>query len=182
MHLWIQYIRRPMSLPDKKYQKEAHLSALIALGMILFIFEAFIPRPIPWLKLGLANMATLIALYWYGPLSALLVSVYRILLGSLFVGTFLTPGFFLSLSGGIAAVLGMILMVRAHLFGIWAVSVVGAAFHSAGQLFVGYLLLLHNPIIIQLFPIMLLYGLVSGTFIAYFSLLILQRLKKEFAF
>ncbi len=169
----------PMRLPDSR--KEAHLSVLIVLGMILFVFEAYIPRPIPWLKLGLANLATLIALYWYGAGAAILVSLYRIILGSLFIGTFLTPGFFLSLSGGLCAVLGMILLYHFRIFGIWAVSVAGAGLHGAGQLLAGYFLFFRNAVILNLFPFMLLYGLLSGSIIAYLSYLLLKQLKKEFA-
>ena len=88
-----------MWLPDNNFtRKEAHLAALVAIGLLLFLFEAFIPRPVPWLKFGIANIATLIALYWYGAAAALLVALSRILIGALFTGNILTPGFLLSFS------------------------------------------------------------------------------------
>jgi len=162
--------------------QDAHLSGLILLGLILFIFEAFIPKPFPWLKLGLANIVTLIALYWYGGYAALLVSLTRIVLGSLFTGSLLTPGFFLSLGGGLCAVLAMIALFKLHLFGIWGISLIGAAFHSLGQIAVSYFLLFDNPVILHLLPYMILYSLVSGTFIGFTAYSLLKRLKKEFAF
>jgi heptaprenyl diphosphate synthase len=53
-----------MQLPAEK--REARLAGLIVVGLLLFIFEAYLPRPVPWLKFGLANIVTLIALYWIG--------------------------------------------------------------------------------------------------------------------
>lgn len=73
---------------------EARVSGLIVIGLLLFIFEAYLPRPVPWLKFGLANIATLIALYWLGWRAALIVSLFRIVIGSFFTGTLFTPGFF----------------------------------------------------------------------------------------
>ncbi|MFZ0392018.1 MAG: Gx transporter family protein [Calditrichia bacterium] len=170
-------------LPDNALpRREAHLAALVVLGLILFLFEAFIPKPLPWLKLGLSNIVTLIALYWYGPLSALMVSLIRILLGSLFTGTFLSPAFFLSLSGGLLAVLAMILLFRLNWFGIWGVSMGGAAAHQAGQVLTAWLFLFRNPLVLNLLAYLVLYSLISGTLIGWLGFLIINRLKKEFNF
>ncbi len=174
--------RLPPSLANDLLLRDAHLAGLILLGLILFIFEAFIPKPLPWLKLGLANIVTLIALYWYGASAALLVSLTRILLGSLFIGSLLTPGFFLSLSGGLLAVLAMIFFFRLRLFGIWGISLVGAAFHGIGQIAVSDFLLFRNPVVWHLLPYLILYSLASGTIIGFIAYFLLKRLKKEFAF
>ena len=174
--------RLPLSPADEQSLRDAHLAGLVLLGLILFIFEAFIPKPLPWLKLGLANIVTLIALYWYGGYAALLVSLTRILLGALFTGSLLTPGFFLSLGGGFCAVLVMILLFRLSLFGIWGISLAGAASHGIGQIGVSYFLLFRNPVVWHLLPYLILYALASGTVIGFAVYFLLKRLKKEFAF
>ncbi len=170
-------------LPSNKlWREDAHLAALVAMGLILFLFEAAVPRPLPWLKAGLANIATLIALFWYGPLAALLVTFSRILGGALFTGNFLSPGFFLSLGGGTLAVLSMILLYQTRRFGLWGVSLTGAAFHNLGQILVAYFFLFQNLLVLQLLPYLVLYSLLSGTIIGFLSFVLLKRLKKEFAF
>ncbi len=167
---------------NNSISQDAHLAALIALGLVLFLFEAYIPKPFPWLKLGLANVVTLIALYWYGGIAAILVSLVRIFIGSIFTGLFLTPGFLLSLGGGLAAVGTMILFYQTGLFGVWGISLAGASAHNVGQIFVAYFILFDNPLILHILPFLILYSLISGTIIGYLGYLLLKRLKKEFAF
>ena len=75
----------------------------MVLGVILHRVEALLPLPTPWIKLGLANIMTMIALVFLGASAALTVTLLRIFLGSLLGGTFLGPTFFLSLTGGLAA-------------------------------------------------------------------------------
>lgn len=176
---------RPLTLkpsPDKTgYMEEAHLAGLIALGLLLFLFEAYIPRPLPWLKLGLANTVTVIALYWYGGIAGLMVSLARIIIGSVFTGNFLTPGFLLSFGGGLLAVLTMIFFFKARLFGIWGISLAGAAAHNLGQILAGYFVLFENPVILQLLPYLILYSTISGTIVAMIGYALLRRIGEEFA-
>ncbi len=174
---------RSKPLPgESRLREDAHLAALVAIGLVLFLFEAAIPKPLPWLKMGLANVVTLIALFWYGPAAAFLVTFSRILVGALFTGNFLSPGFFLSLSGGTLAVFSMVLVFRTGRFGLWGVSLTGAAFHNLGQILVAYFFLFKNVLILQLLPYLILYALISGSVIGFLSFVVLQRLKKEFAF
>lgn len=168
-------------LPDEKsLQYEARVSGLIVVGLLLFVFEAYLPRPIPWLKLGLANIATIIALYWLGWKAALTVSIFRILIGSFFTGNLFTPGFFLSVSGGLLAVSSMCIFVSLRLFGIISVSVVGALFHNLGQLLVAVYFLFKNPIIWYLLPVLFLAGLLTGIAIGFISFYLLKRMPPDF--
>ena len=68
-------------------KKAIQLSLIVAVGLVLFLFESFIPRPLPWLKPGLANIATLFTLYTFDLRCALTVTLLRILLGSLIIGS-----------------------------------------------------------------------------------------------
>lgn len=168
-------------LPDKKsLQYEARVAGLIVVGLLLFVFEAYIPRPIPWLKLGLANIATIIALYWLGWGAALIVSVFRILIGSFFTGNLLTPGFFLSVSGGLLAVTAMGLFFYLRIFGIISVSVIGAVFHNLGQLLAAVYFLFKNAVIWYLLPVLFVAGIITGIVIGFISFYLLKRIHADF--
>ena len=69
------------------------LSLIATGGLVLFLFESLIPRPLPWLKPGLANIATLYALQKFGLRESLSVTLLRICVGGIILGTFLNPAF-----------------------------------------------------------------------------------------
>ncbi|MDX8380261.1 MAG: Gx transporter family protein [Gallionella sp.] len=137
--------------------------AAVALG--LTILEGAIPSPLPGVKPGLANIVTLIVLARYGWRAAAWVSLLRVLAGSLLFGNFLTPGFFLSLSGALFSLL--MLALTQHLpnrwFGPVSHSVYAAFAHIAGQMAVVYLWLIPNAGISYLIPIFATAALVFGT-------------------
>ena len=94
--------------------KTKHLTLcaiLIALALALSYTERFIPLqmliPLPGVKLGLANIVTLIALYLMGAKSAFAVLIPRCIFGAVFGGGI--TGLLFSLAGGILAMLTMIL-------------------------------------------------------------------------
>src|SRR3990170_743711 len=89
--------------------------AAVALG--LTILENAIPSPLPGVKPGLANIVTLIVLARYGWRGAAWVSLLRVVAGSLLFGSFLAPGFFLSLSGAVCSL--VVLAVARHLPSRW---------------------------------------------------------------
>ena len=70
------------------------LSLIVALGVVLHRLEILIPLPSPWIKLGLANVMTLVTLIFFGLRDALTVTLLKIILGSKIGGTFLSPTFF----------------------------------------------------------------------------------------
>jgi len=69
------------------------LSLIVALGVVLHRLEILIPLPSPWIKLGLANVMTLVTLIFLGLRDALTVTLLTIMLGSI-IGGFLSPTFF----------------------------------------------------------------------------------------
>ena len=73
----------------------------MALGVILHRLEALLTLPTPRVKLGLANLMTLMALIYLGTPEAFIVTFLRVILGSIMAGTFLGPTFFLSLARGL---------------------------------------------------------------------------------
>ncbi|MCB0293546.1 MAG: Gx transporter family protein, partial [Calditrichaeota bacterium] len=95
-------------------------------------------------------------------------------------GTLFTPGFFLSLSGGLLAVLVMILLFRLRIFSLLTVSIAGALAHNAGQLWVAATLLFRNPVLWYLLPYLLLTGVLTGVVTGVFSFWLLKRLEGDF--
>ena len=96
--------------------------ALLAIG--IGIVESFLPRPVPFMKFGLANIITIIAVLKYGTITGLKVNILRAGAVSLFLGTMATPAFILSLSGGIISALVMGAVKR--FFSVPGVSVSGS--------------------------------------------------------
>jgi heptaprenyl diphosphate synthase len=171
-----------MSLPSSlKYSASnsrlVRLSLLTAFGIILFLFESLIPRPLPWLKPGLSHIATLIALYTMGISDAMIIVILRILVGSLLVGTLFNPAFILSLGGGIAATMAMSLARRyfSKIFSIFGVSILGAVVHNMTQLFLVEILIIGRIEIFYLAPVMILSSLFTGFIVAFAAYLLIEK-------
>ena len=111
------------------------LAVLTAAALGIFIIEAQIPplAPIPGIKLGLANVITLWALYALGARDAGLVLAARILLGALFAGS-ATALLYSAAGGALCFGLQLLLKRAAGEKNIWALGVLGAVAHNAGQL------------------------------------------------
>lgn len=153
------------------------LSLLTGVGLILFLFESFIPRPLPWLKPGLAHIATLIAIYMMGVNEALLVVIMRVLVGSLLLGSLFNPSFLLSLGGGIAATLIMGVTHRyfSRVFSIFGISILGAVVHNLTQLCLVQILIVRRFEIFYLAPFMILSSIFTGFIVALVSYLLMQK-------
>lgn len=140
------------------------LSLLVAMGIALHLVEGMllIPLPIPGVKLGLANIITLLTLYLYGFRDGLTVAIMRVMLGSLITGMFLSPGFLLALSGGVCSTLVMsALLKQTRCFSMIGISLAGAAGHNIGQLLAACLILQSTAIGYYL-PVLLLAGIPTG--------------------
>ena len=100
-------------------QDKYRIAVLSAYALVLYGFEGLVPTPIPWLRLGLANIITLVALMLYGLRTAMTVTLIRVILASVFTGTFLGPAFMLSFAGGVSstAAMGLTYLVFRNLFG-----------------------------------------------------------------
>ena len=154
--------------------EDHHIARMAALALGLSVLEAAIPSPLPGVKPGLANIVTLIVLTRYGWRTAAWVSLLRVLAGSVLFGSFLTPGFFLSLSGALLSL--AVLAVSQHLpsrwFGPVTHSLFAAFAHIAGQLLLVYCWLIPHVGLLYLVPIFaaaaLLFGTVNGLIAAHF--------------
>ena len=145
--------------------EDHHIASMAAVALGLTILENAIPSPLPGVKPGLANIVTLIVLSRYGWRVAAWVSLLRVVAGSLLFGNFLTPGFFLGLSGAILSLI--VLAFAQHLPKRWFSAVshsIYAAFaHITGQMLVVYLWLIPHTGIAYLIPVFATAALVFGT-------------------
>lgn len=154
----------PISPPgDRRARLVSQIGLLVALGLVLQIIEGALPPilPVPGAKLGLANLATVIALVLLGPGEALAVTVLRCLLGGLLRGSFV--GLTLSLSAGITSTL---VMDALYVFGspfisLTGISIAGAVTHNATQLWVA-IWLVGFPGLRYYLPYLLLLALPTG--------------------
>ncbi len=152
--------------------EDRRIAALAAAGIGLTLAEAAIPLPIPGIKPGLANIVTLLVLYRFGWRAAAWVSLLRIVAGALFLGTFLTPTFVLSLTGGLASLLVLAAAIRLPQawFGPVGLSLLAAFVHIAMQLAVVDLWLMPHVSLQGLLPWFLtaawLTGLANGLIVA----------------
>jgi heptaprenyl diphosphate synthase len=144
------------------------IAALVALSCVLQISESLIPHPIPGLRLGLANVITLITLVTMGFGFALEVTILRTILGSFIMGTFMSPPFILSFSAGLisALIMGFLYWLssfnRRLRLSIVGISILGAISHNIVQLYLAFFLLVKHPGIFIFFPWLLLGALVMG--------------------
>ena len=116
---------------------------LISMALVLSYMERFIPLqlliPLPGIKLGLANIVTVMALYFFGEKHAFAILILRCFLGSVFGGGI--SGLAFSMTGGLLAMTTMSLVRRIGIFSVYGVSVLGAAAHNIGQIIVAVLLM-----------------------------------------
>jgi heptaprenyl diphosphate synthase len=135
-----------------------------AAAIALTVAEAAIPMPLPGVKPGLANIIVLVVLARYGWRDAVWVSLLRVVAGSMLLGQFLAPGFFLSLAGALAslATLGWAMHLPRRWFGPVSHSVLAAFAHIAGQLVVARLWLVPHDAVFYLAPVFALAALVFG--------------------
>lgn len=161
-----------MSSKNMSTQKLTVLALFTTLSLAIFLLESLLPPlvPVPGIKLGLANIITLIILLNYSPKDAFIVSVARILLASFFAGTFIS--FLYSLLGTVLSLGAMIFLNR--LFKkkyIFITSIFGAIFHNTGQI-AAAIFLTSTPYIITYLPVLMISGIITGIFTglcAYFS-------------
>jgi heptaprenyl diphosphate synthase len=128
-------------------------------------------------RLGLANLVTVIAVLTLGWRDALLVTVIRVVLGALLLGGFLGPAFLLSLGGGLAGVFAMSLMARGA-WRLWSpigVSVAGAFAHAGAQLLLLAAVLVRAREALWIAPGVLLPALLAGIATGLLANLVLLR-------
>lgn len=125
-----------------KAKKLARLALLTAVALIIFIIELQIPNiiPIPGVKLGLANIVTVYAVYKYSAKETAAIVIIRVVLGSIFGGNI--AAIMYSMAGAVMCLAGMLLIKRiVPMNFIWLSSILGAILHNTGQMIVAVLVM-----------------------------------------
>lgn len=143
---------------------DRRIARYAAAAIALTVVEAAIPSPLPGVKPGLANIVVLIVLARHGWREAAWVSLLRVLAGSLLVGQFLAPGFFLSLTGALTSLVALALAARlpARWFGPVSQSILAAFAHVGGQVLLARAWLVPHDGVFYLVPVFALFALVFG--------------------
>ena len=148
--------------------EDHRIARLTAAAIGLSMVNAAIPLPLPGVKPGLANIVTLIVLARYGWRTAAWVSVLRVLAGGLLLGQFLSPGFFMSLSGAVLSLLmlGAAERLPRRWFGPVSWSILAAFAHIGGQLLLARLWLIPHNGLFFMVPLFasaaLAFGIING--------------------
>ncbi|MFH1776850.1 MAG: Gx transporter family protein [Candidatus Omnitrophota bacterium] len=141
-----------------EYRNTYKTAMLIAMACVLQISESLIPHPLPGLRLGLANMITIIAMVTLGVHYAVEIAVMRTIVSALIMGSFMSPAFILSFSAAVISTLVMALLYKISQFNyrgrlsIIGISIIGALFHNIVQICLAFFLLIRHPGIFVFLP------------------------------
>lgn len=149
---------------------------MVALAFILSYVEHLIPFNfgIPGIKLGLANLVVVLALYTLSLKDAFVIAVIRIILAGLTFGGLFSMLY--SMAGGLLSFVLMAFLFRKNFLGTIGVSICGGIAHNAGQLLVA-MCVLETSNVWYYFPVLLISGAVTGTLIGLMGGLMVRRLQ-----
>ena len=164
---------------SEKVRKLTELAVLTAVSLIIFVIELQIPNPfpIPGIKLGLANIITVYAVYHYKAHEVAAMVAVRLLLGAVFSGNFMALIY--SASGAFLCLVGMLLLRRfideKHL---WIASVLGAVLHNTGQM-AAALIVTRTAQLLLYYPFVIGSGGLAGAFTGLCAQIVTTRLKRR---
>ncbi len=162
---------------SKRSNKDIALTGVfIALAMILSYLESLVPIgfAVPGIKLGLANLVTIVALYKLGIKDTIIISLGRILLSGVLFGNMMIIIY--SLAGAFLSILVMVLVKKTRMFSATGVSVCGAIAHNLGQIIVA-VISLENMNIMYYMIVLAIAGTVAGTIIGILSGMIIKNIR-----
>mgnify|MGYP001550972213 CR=1 FL=1 len=146
----------------KDVKKITLFANLLAIAIILNIVETVVTIiPVPGAKIGLANILTLMILVMYGPKESIYFVILRVILVSLLTGKLFNVIFYMSLSGGLFASVGMAVIFKSNFFSMIGVSVIGSLAHTVGQILMA-IMILSTVTVVSYLPIMLLFSIPAG--------------------
>ncbi|MBD3167711.1 heptaprenyl diphosphate synthase [bacterium] len=160
------------------YRRLTRIALWTAVGVVLAAVEHWLPSPLPWIRLGIANIAGLLALLGLGIGSAYMVSLLRVVLVGVLLGTLGTPAFLLSSGGAVGAVTVMALLslVPSHIIGPVGLSVAGAWTHMTVQFTLVSLLVVRDPALFALAGPSLIAAVAAGTLVGWIVALLWRKL------
>lgn len=158
-----------------KVKKLTVLALLSAIALTIFMVEAQIPAlvPVPGVKLGLANIVTVFAVFALGAMEGAAVLFVRIFLGAVFAGNFSTI-FYSAAGGGLAILVTIGLKKILRRNQLWVAGCMGAVAHSVGQMLMA-VLLTGTPGLVVYLPVMVAVSILTGCFTGLCAQFLLDR-------
>ena len=147
----------------------------VAIAMVFSYLESMIPVNIavPGIKLGLANMVTIVVMYRLRISDAWIVSLVRVVLSSLLVGNMTVMVY--SMAGAVLSLLVMTLCRKKDLFGLLGTSILGGVSHNAGQIAMAALLMKSGNIMLYM-PVLCISGTIAGVCIGLAGAVLVRKL------
>ena len=150
---------------------------LIALAFVLSYVETLFPVYLgaPGVKLGLANLVTVIALYGLGVKEAFAINVVRVLLSGFTFGNMSSILF--GMAGAVLSLFLMAVCKKLRLFDMTGISIIGGVAHNIGQFLVAAFVTKTFGVFSYL-PVLLIAGTVAGALIGLLGGIILKRISR----
>lgn len=158
----------------KKTKRLVLLAMLTAVAMILSYVESLLPSVgIPGVKMGLANIAVIFALFRFGWKEAAALSLVRVVLVSLLFGS--VGAMFYSLAGAVLSLAVMALLRRIDRFSTVGISVAGGVAHNAGQILMA-MLILQTKQLLGYLPVLAVSGIAGGVLTGLAAAMLIRRI------
>lgn len=159
-------------------KKTAYLGVMLALALICSYVEVLIPVPIgiPGIKLGLANIVIVFALYSLGIKEALVLSVMRVTISGFMFGNVIAIAY--SLAGGLLSLLIMFLLKKTDKLSCISISIAGGIFHNIGQMIIA-MILVDNYYVLYYVPVLMVAGFITGACIGVVAQEVFLRIGKQ---
>ena len=163
----------------KRTLKLTMLALTISFAMVLSYIESRIPAfvAIPGIKVGLANIAVIFTLYKFGIKEAITVSLIRVLVVSMLIGTPISLIY--SISGAVLSLLIMVLLKKLTPLSEGAISVTGGVMHNIGQIAAASFMLSTNVVLYYL-PFLLVSGTVAGIVVGIVSAILVKKVRIDY--
>lgn len=155
----------------------ATLAILTGISICMFAFESFLPKPLPFLRLGLANLIVLLLLINKHSIEAAIVTLGKVCIGGFITGMFFSPANLLSFAGSITSFFVMFAAIQLPVnFSCVGISIIGAVIHNLAQLVCVRWIIIQDNSVFRFFPLMVILGILTGGFIGYLTALIQKKL------
>ena len=162
-----------------KTKQITQLGLLLSISLVLGYLESLLPVivAVPGVKLGIANIVTMLVLYNMGGKQAFLIMLLRVVIaGFLYSGV---AGILYSFMGGVCCIVVMTWLRRVPIFSILGVSMIGAVFHNAGQIMAA-VLVMENTDVIYYLPLLCISGVLSGLSVGFLSHFLIKWYSQNF--
>ena len=164
---------------QRKTKKLVYIALLSAVAIVLHMVESMLSLPLPLgVKLGLANIISLVVIELYGPRELIFVNFLRVMISHLIIGQFMSYMFFISCGGVFLSSLALAIIYKFVKLPMVSTSIVSAIFHNIGQVAVVAFIFSFAGIMVYVLPL-LITSIPTGILTGLVAIEILKRVKKE---